>query len=65
MTILLLLVHFIRTVVTVTIPVLCVLVNTIQYHDTVDIVQDFETEDPKLVAEPCVGRNHGKTMGKS
>ena len=25
---------------------LCVLVNTLQYHDTVDIVQDSETEDP-------------------
>ena len=24
----------------------CVLVNTLQYHDTVDFVQDFETEDP-------------------
>ena len=38
---------------------------TVQYHDTVDFVQDSETEDPQLVAEPGVGRNHGKTMGKS
>ena len=43
----------------------CVLVNTLQYHDTVDFVQDSETEYPQLVAEPGVGRNHGKTMGKS
>ena len=43
----------------------CVLVNTLQYHDTVDVVQDSETEDPQLVAEPGVGRNHGKTMGKN
>ena len=40
----------------------CVLVNTSQYHDAVDFVQDPETEDPQLVA---VGRNHSKTMGKS
>ena len=33
--------------------------------DTFNFVQDFETEDPQLVAEPGVGRNHGKTMGKS
>ena len=26
----------------------CVLVNTLQYHDTVDFVQDSETEDPQL-----------------
>ena len=45
--------------------VLCVLVNSLQYHDTVDFVQDSETEDPQLVAELGVGRNHGKTMGKS
>ena len=45
--------------------VLCELVNTLQYHDTVDFVQDVETEDPQLVAEPGVGRNHGKTTGKS
>ena len=44
---------------------ICVLVNTLQYHDTVDLVQDSETEDPQLVAEPGVGRNHGETMGKS
>ena len=30
------------------------LVNTLQYHDTVDFVQDSETEDPQLVAEPGV-----------
>ena len=41
----------------------CVLVNKLQYHDTVDFVQDSETEDPQLVAELGVGRNHGKTMG--
>ena len=64
-TILRLLVQIIRTFATVTIPVLCVLVNTLQYHDTVDLVQDSEKEDPQLVAEPSVGRNHGKTMGKS
>ena len=29
-----------------TTPVLCVLVNTLQYYDTVDFVQDSETEDP-------------------
>ena len=32
-----------------TIPVLCVLVNTLQYHDTVDLVQDSEKEDPHAV----------------
>ena len=37
----------------------CVLVNILQYHDT---VQDSETEDPQLVAEPGVGRNQGKTL---
>ena len=42
----------------------CVLVNTLQYHDTVDFVQDSETDDPQLVAEKGVGRNHCKTMGK-
>ena len=40
----------------------CVLVNMLQFHDTVDFVQDSETEDPQLVAEPGVGRNHGKRM---
>ena len=25
----------------------CVLVNTLQHHDTVDFAQDFETEDPQ------------------
>ena len=64
-TILPLLEQIIRTFATVTIPVLCVLVNTSQCHDAVDFVQDSETEDPQLVAEPGVGRNHGKTMGKS
>ena len=65
-TILLFLVHFIRTFATVTTHVLGVLVNTLQYLDTVDVVQDLETEDPQLVAERWrVGRNHGKTMGKS
>ena len=62
-TILPLLVHNIRTFATVTTPVPCVFVNTLQYHDTVDFAQDSETEDPQLVAEPRVGRNHGKTMG--
>ena len=51
---------------TSTTPVLGVLVNTLQYHDTVNFVQDSETEDPQLVAELWrVGRNHGKTMGKN
>ena len=57
--------HIFRTCATVTIFILCVLVNTLQYHDTVDFAQDSETENPQLVAEPGVGRNHGKTMGKS
>ena len=49
-----------------TTPVLGVLVNTLQYPDTVDFVQDSETEDPQLEAEPeRVGRNHGQAMGKS
>ena len=39
------------------------LVNQPQYHDTVDFVGDSETRDPQLVAEPGVGRNHGKAMG--
>ena len=47
-TILLLLVHVIRTFATVTTTVLGVLVNTLQYHDTVDFVQDSETEDPQF-----------------
>ena len=29
------------------------------------LVQDSETGDPQLVAEPDVGRNHGEAMGKS
>ena len=44
---------------------LCVLVNWPQCHDTVIFVQDSETGDPQLVAEPGVGRNHGEAMGKS
>ena len=28
-------------------------------------VQDSETGDPQLVAEPDVGRNHGEATGKS
>ena len=43
----------------------CVLVNTLQYHDTVGFVKGSETEDPQLVAEPGVGRNHGEAMGTS
>ena len=46
-------------------PVLGVLVNPLQYHDTANLVHDSETKDPQLVAERRVGRNHGKTMGKS
>ena len=57
-TILLFLVRNIWTFGTVITPFLGVLVNTLQYHDTV-------TEDPQLVAEQRVGRNHGNTMGKS
>ena len=41
------------------------MVSTLQYHDPVDFVKEFETEDPQLVAEPGVGRNHGGTMGTS
>ena len=44
-----------------TIVVQCALANTLQSHDTVDFVQDSETEGPQLVVEPGVGRNHGKT----
>ena len=44
------LVHIFRTFATGTTPVLCVLVNTLQHHDTVDFVQDSETEDPHLDA---------------
>ena len=43
----------------------CVLVNTLQCHDSVNFVQDSATENPQLVAERGVGRNHGKTMGKN
>ena len=59
-TILPLLVQIIRTFATVTIPVLCVLVNTLQYHDTVDLVQDSEKEDPQLVAETKPWQDNGK-----
>ena len=45
-TILSLLVQIIRTFATVTMFVKCVLANTLEYHDTVDLVQDSETEDP-------------------
>ena len=35
----------------------CVLVNTLQYHDTFDIVQDSETEDPHQACLcPCPSR---------
>ena len=64
-TILPLLVLSIRTIATVASIVQCAQVNTLQYHDTFDLVPDFETEDPQLVAEPGVGPNHGKRMGKS
>ena len=64
-TILPLLVQIVRTLAIVTIFVQCVVINTLQYHDTVDLVQDSEMEDPQLVAERGVGRNHGKTMGKN
>ena len=43
----------------------CVLVNRPHYHDIVIVVRELETEDPQLVAEPGVGRNHGEAMGKS
>ena len=32
---------------------LCVLVNTLQYHDTVDFVKDSETKDPQLPIPLC------------
>ena len=57
-TILLLLVHFIRTFATVTTPVLGALVNTLQYHDTVDFEQASETEDPQ------VSKTHGRGRKK-
>ena len=44
---------------------LCALMNWPQYHDAVIVAQESETEDPHLVAEPGVGRNHGEAMGKS
>ena len=48
-----LLVQIIRTFATVTTFVLCVWVNTYQHRDTVDFVQDSETEDPH-----CFWTNH-------
>ena len=42
----------------------CVLVNTLQYHDTVEFVQDSETEDPQVVAEPGVGTKPWQDNGK-
>ena len=45
-TILLILVHTILIFAIVITPVLGVLVNTLQYYDTVNFVQDSETEDP-------------------
>ena len=42
----------------------CVLVNTLQYHDTVDFVQDSETEDPQLVAERARGTKPWQDNGK-
>ena len=60
----LILVHTILIFAIVITPVLGVMVNTLQYYDTVNVVQDSETEDPQLVAEQRVGRNHGNTMGK-
>ena len=52
------------TFATVTTPVLGVLVNTLQYHDTVDFVQDSETEDPQLVAEQARGSKPWQDNGK-
>ena len=43
---------------------LCASAKWLQYHDSVCVVQGSETEDPQLVAEPVVGRNHGQAMGK-
>ena len=40
------LVQIFRTFATVTFFVQCLLVNTLQYPDAVDVVQDSETEDP-------------------
>ena len=42
----------------------CAFPKWLQYHDSVSVVQGSETEDPQLVAEPGVGRNHGEAMGK-
>ena len=51
-------VHIIRTSQPWQIFVRCVLVNTLQYHDAVNFLQDSVTEDPQLVAEPGVGRKN-------
>ena len=58
------LVHSVRTFATVTTPVLGVLVNTLQYLNTVDFVQNSETEDPQLVAEPARGSKPWLRNGK-
>ena len=42
-----------------------VLVNTLLDYETDNFEKDPETKDLHLVAEPGVGRNHGKAMGKS
>ena len=42
-----------------------VLVNTLLYYETDNFEEDPETKDLQFVAEPGVGRNHGKAMGKS
>ena len=42
-----------------------VLVNTLLDYETDNFEKDPETKDLQLVAEPGVGRNHGKAMGKS
>ena len=64
-TVLPLLVQIVWTFTIVAMCGLCALVNRPQYHDVVTVVQESETEDPQLVAEPGVGRNHGEAMGKS
>ena len=63
--VLLLLVKSSQIFATVTILVLVALAKTLQSHDTVDFAQDSETEDPQLVAERRMGRNHGNTIGKN
>ena len=44
-----------------TIFVQCLLINTLEYHDTFDFVQDTETEDPKRRAhyEDELRKNNG------